>query len=40
MKTFSVSSVNTTHFSLNSLRYFASKVWNIVQLELKNLNDV
>ena len=37
---FSVSSVNTTHFGLNSLRYFASKVWNMVPLELKNLNDV
>ena len=37
---FSVSSVNTTHFSLNSLRYFTSKVWNMVPLELKNLNDV
>ena len=34
------SSVNTTHFSLNSPRYFASKVWNMVLLELKNLNDV
>ena len=32
---FSVSSVNTTHFGLNSLRYFASKVWNMVPLELK-----
>ena len=37
---FSVSFVNTTHFGLNSLRYFASKVWNMVSLELKNLNDV
>ena len=37
---FSVSSVNTTHFGLNSLRYFASKVWNIIPLELKNLNGV
>ena len=37
---FSVSSVNTTHFGLNSLRYFASKIWNMVPLELKNLNDV
>ena len=35
---FSVSSVNTTHFDLNSLQYFASKVWNMVPLELKNLN--
>ena len=37
---FPVSSVNTTHFSLNFLRYYASKVWNMVRLELKNLNDV
>ena len=37
---FSVSSANTTHFGLNSLRYLASKVWNTVPLELKNLNDV
>ena len=37
---FSVSSVNTAHFGLNSLRYFALKVWNMVPLELKNLNDV
>ena len=36
---FSVSSANTTHFDLNSLRYFASKVWDMVPLELKNLND-
>ena len=37
---FTVSSVNTTHFGLNFLPYFASKVWNIFPLELKNLNDV
>ena len=37
---FSVSSVNTAHFGLNSLRYFALTVWNMVPLELKNLNDV
>ena len=37
---FSVSSVNTTHFNLNSLRYFASKVWNRVPFELKNLSDI
>ena len=36
----SVSSINTTHFGLNSLQYFASKVWNMVLLELKNLNDI
>ena len=28
--------VNTSHFGLNSLRYFTSKVWNIVQLHIKN----
>ena len=32
---FSVSSVTTTHFGLNSLRYFASKVWNMVPLNFK-----
>ena len=37
---FSVSSVNITHFGLNSLRYFASKASNMVPLEIKNLNDV
>ena len=43
---FSVSSVNTTHFGLNSSRYFAiimeygPILWNMVQLELKDLNDV
>ena len=37
---FSVSSVNTTHFGLNSLQYFASKVWNMVPLDLKNLSDI
>ena len=37
---FSIRSVNTTHFYLNSLQYFASKVWNMVLLELKDLNGV
>ena len=43
---FSVSSVNTTHFGLNSSRYFAiimeygPILWNMVPLELKDLNDV
>ena len=37
---FFVSSVNTTHFDLNSLQYFACKIRNMVTLELKNLNDV
>ena len=37
---FSVSSINITDFGLNSLRYFASKVWNMVLLQLKNLDDI
>ena len=37
---FSLSSVNTTHFGLNSLRYFASKAWNMAPLDLKNLSDI
>ena len=37
---FSVSSVNNNHFGLNSIEYFASKVWNMVPLELKNLNNI
>ena len=39
--TFSVSSVNTTHFGLNSFQYFASTIWNMVllfNLKLKNGN--
>ena len=32
-------SVNTTHFGLNFLQYFASKLWNVVPFELENLND-
>ena len=31
---FSTSSVNTTHFCLNSQGYFASKEWNLVPIEL------
>ena len=27
---------NTTKFGLNSLRYFASKVWSMVPIEIKN----
>ena len=37
---FSVASVNTSHIGLKFLRYFSSKVWNMVSLERKNLNDV
>ena len=29
---FSVRSVNTTHFGFNTLRYFASKIWNMVHM--------
>ena len=28
--------VNTTEFGLNSLRYFASKVWSMIPIEIKN----
>ena len=28
--------VNTNRFGLNSLKFFAAKVWNIVPLEIKN----
>ena len=34
------SSVNSTHFGLNSPRYFTSKLWSMVPLEHKNLSDV
>ena len=33
---FSGSSVNTSHFGLNSLSYFASKVWKIVPSEINS----
>ena len=32
--------VNTNKFGLNSLRYFASKVWRMVPLEIKNSESV
>ena len=32
--------VNTKKFGLNSLRYFASKVWNMVPLEIKNFGSI
>ena len=32
--------VNTNKLGLNSLRYFASRVWNIVPLEIKNFGSV
>ena len=37
---FSVSCVNTSHFGLNYLPYFTSKVWNVASPELKCFNDV
>ena len=32
--------VNTKKFGLNSLRYFASKVWSMVSLEIKNSGSI
>ena len=32
--------VNTKKFGLNSLRFFAAKVWNIVPSEIKNSESV
>ena len=32
--------VNASCFGLNSLRYFASKVWNIVPLDIKNASNL
>ena len=28
--------VNTTYFRLHSLRYFSSKIWNVIPDEIKN----
>ena len=36
---FSVIRANASHFGLNSLQYFALKVWNVGSPELKNLNN-
>ena len=33
-------SVNTSRFGLNSLRYFASKVWSIVPSDIKNASNL
>ena len=33
-------SVNTNRFGLNSLKFFAAKVWDIVPLEIKNSDSV
>ena len=37
---FARSFVNTSHSGLNSLFYFASKVWNIVLLNIKNASNL
>ena len=37
---FPISFVNTSHFCLKSLQYFAYKGWAMVPLELKNVNDI
>ena len=37
---FASNCVNTNKFGLNSLRYFASKVWNMVPLEIENTGSV
>ena len=37
---FASNCVNTNKFGLNSLRYFASKVWSMVPLEIKNSGSV
>ena len=37
---FASNCVNTKTFDLNSLRYSASKVWNMIPLEIKNSDSV
>ena len=37
---FSQQSVNTESFGINSLKYLASKVWNIVPADLKSLSNL
>ena len=37
---FNEGNVNTCNYSLNSLRYFASKVWSIIPMSLKNIDNV
>ena len=32
--------VNTRRYSLNSLSYFAPKVWDMIPIEIKNINSV
>ena len=33
---FVLAGVNTTYFYLHSLRYFSSKIWNVIPDEIKN----
>ena len=33
-------SVNTRRYGLNSLSYFAPKVWDMIPLEIKNINSL
>ena len=37
---FERSFVNISRFGLNSIRYFASSVWNIVPLDIKNASNL
>ena len=32
--------VNTRRYGLNSLSYFAPKVWDMIPVEIKNINDL
>lgn len=32
--------VTSEHFGINSLRYSAEKVWNMVSNDMKNVNDI
>ena len=32
--------VNTRHYGLNSLSYFAPKVWDMITLKIKNINSL
>ena len=37
---FPINSVNSSKYGLNSLRFFASKVWQMILMEIKNLKRV
>ena len=32
--------VNSEYFGINSLRYMAAKVWDMVPNDIKNVNDI